>query len=238
MRNDSAANPLLAKYIELVSIQDEMSSMLMETCEVLNATSDFVLLSYFHDETLRPILAKARREAVASGLPAEEASSAASLEELWHQVDEFEYPADFPARLVIEVFATEASLLPHREIETRRDRCPHCGFPVLCAILREAGSGRMRSGCCSLCASEWSVPRLGCLRCGELQSAKLPIFTFEEFPHGRVEACESCEGWLKSIDLAKDTESLPMPDDVWSSAANLWASQQGYKPIGSSLFGL
>jgi formate dehydrogenase maturation protein FdhE len=236
--NDGAANPLLAKYIELVSIQDELSSLLIETCEVPIVTSDLALLSYFDDVALRALLVKAMRGVAKGGPPVHEAESLESLENLWHQVDEFEYPADLPARLVLEVFATEVSAWPHREIETRPDRCPHCGFPVMCSMLREAGLGRSRYGCCSLCGSEWPEPRLGCLRCGEQHSAKLPLFTFEELPHIRIEACDSCGGWLKSIDLTRDAEALPMPDDVWSSVANIWAFEQGYQNIGNNLFRL
>jgi len=39
----------------------------------------------------------------------------------------------------------------------------------------------------------------------------------------RVEACDSCGGYLKSIDMTKDAETLPVPDDVPSSAINIWA---------------
>lgn len=236
--NDRAANSLLTKYIELVSLQDEMSSMLIETCEVPNVTSHLALLSYFDDVMLLPLLGKARRAVAAGGLTVTETESFESLENLWHQVNEFEYPDDFPARLVLEVFATEVSAWPHREIETKPDHCPHCGFPILCSILREEGLGRSRFCCCSLCGSEWPVPRLGCLRCGEQQSEKLPLFTFEEFPHIRIEACDSCGGSLKSIDVTRDAEALPVPDDVWSSAVNIWASEQGYQSIGNSLFAL
>ena len=100
--NDRSPNPLLTKYIELLSIQDEMSSMLIETCEVSNVTSDLALLSYFDNASLRPLLAKARRGVAEGGLTVGETESLESLENLWHQVDEFEYPADFPACLVIE----------------------------------------------------------------------------------------------------------------------------------------
>lgn len=236
--NAAAPNPLLAKYIELVSIQDEMHSTLIETCEPPCAASNRAIVSFFNDAALQPLLEKARRAVAAIGLTVGEAESANSLNNLWHQAEEFDYPADFPARLVLEVFATEVSAWPHRQIDTRPDSCPHCGFPIMCSLLREVGSGRARSSACSLCGSEWPTPRLGCLRCDEQKSEKLPLFTFEEFPHIRIEACDSCGGWLKSIDLAKDGEALPMPDDVFSSALNIWAAGQGYQSIGSHLFPL
>jgi hypothetical protein len=236
--NDRAANPLLTKYLDIVSIQYELSLMLIQTCEGPNVNSDLPLLSYFNDEALRPLLAKASGGVAASGLAIAGTESPASLEYLLHQNDKFEYPVDFPARLVLEVFATEVSVWPHREIETSPDHCPHCGFPVLCSVLREEGMGRRRSGCCSLCASEWSVSRLGCLRCGEQQPGKLPHFTFEDFSHIHIEACDSCGGWLKSMDLTRDAESLPVSDDIWSSAVDLWAAEQGYERIGNHLFRL
>src|SRR5215469_12013254 len=235
--NASTPNPVLAKYLEIVSIQDELHSLLMDTCDAPNA-SGHAIVSFFNDAALQPLLAKARSSVAAIGLTVGDIESAKSLHSLWHQTEVFDYPADFPARLVLEVFATEVSAWPHRQIETRPDRCPHCGFPVMCSVLRELGSGRARAAACSLCAGEWSAPRLGCLRCDEQKSANLPLFTFEEFPHIRIEACDSCGGWLKSIDLATDGEAIPTPDDVFSSALNIWASGQGYQPIGSHLFSL
>ena len=236
--NAGAVNSLLTKYIELVSLQTRLSSILIGTLDVPHTDSDRALLCYFNGEALRPLLVLAAREVSAKGQMERPGESLNLLEELWNQVEEFQYPRDFAARLVLEVFATELSVLPHREMETTPDRCPHCGFPILCSIAREEGMGLRRSVVCSICSSEWPVPRLGCLHCGEQEASRLQVFSFDAWPHIRVEACDSCGGYLKSIDMTKDAEALPVPEDVASSAINIWAFEQGYQAIGRHFFNL
>jgi len=236
--NAGAVNPLLTRYIELVSLQAQLSHMLVETLEPLTPDCDRALLTYFNREALRPLLTLAARELTAKGKTDMASESLELLEDLWNQVHEFQYPRDLAARLVLEVFATELSALPHKGVETTSDRCPHCGFPILCSLAREEGMGLRRSAVCSICASEWSVPRLGCLRCGEQHASKLPVFHFDAWMHIRVDACDSCRGYLKSIDLTKDVEVLPVPEDIASSAVNIWAFEQGYEPIGRHFFRL
>lgn len=235
--NSEATNPLLTRYIELVSVQAKLSSILIQTLDVPH-TGDHTLVSYFNRGALRPLLALAAREVAAKGQTEPTGESLELLEELWNQVEEFNYPRDFAARLVLEVYATELSGLPHKEMETTPNRCPHCGFPILCLIAREEGMGRRRSAVCSLCSGEWAVSRLGCLRCGEQDASKLPVFSFDAWTHIRVEGCDSCGGYLKSIDRTKDSEALPVPDDIGSGAINIWAFEQGYQAIGRHFFNL
>jgi formate dehydrogenase accessory protein FdhE len=236
--NAGAANPLLVRYIELVSLQARLSSILIETWEPPHPDGDRALIAYFNREALRPLLALAAQEETAKGQAESASESLELLEDLWNQASEFEYPRDFVARLVLEVFATELSALPHKEVETKSDRCPHCGFPILCSLAREEGMGLRRSAVCSICSSEWAVPRLGCLRCGEQHASKLPVFNFDAWMHIRVDACDSCGGYLKSIDLTNDVGALPVPDDIATSAVNIWAFEQGYQPIGKHFFNL
>ena len=235
--NAGAENPLLTRYTELVSLQARLSSLLIETLECPHTDSDRALLFFFNREAVRPLLALAACEATLTGQSEPPGESLNLLEDLWNQVEPFQYPRDFAARLILEVFATELSTLPHRAIETTPDRCPHCGFPIMCLLSVEEGMGRRRSAVCSTCSSEWPVPRLGCLRCGEQEASRLPVFSFEAW-HIRVEVCDSCGGYLKSIDMTKDAEALPVPDDIASSAINIWAFEQGYGLIGRHFFNL
>ena len=64
------------------------------------------------------------------------------------------------------------------------------------------------------------------------------MFSFDAWTPIRVEVCDSCGGYLKSIDMTKDAEALPVPDDVGSSAINIWAFEQGYQAIGRHFFNL
>jgi hypothetical protein len=101
--NSEAANPLLTRYIELVSLQAKLSSILIETLEVPHTASDHALLSYFSGEALRPLFALGGRELTAKRQTEPASESLEPLEELWNQVEEFNYPRDFAARLVLEV---------------------------------------------------------------------------------------------------------------------------------------
>lgn len=236
--NSEAANPLLARYIELVSLQARLGSTLVETLAIPHTDSNRSLLSYFNTEPLYPLLHMAAQEVAPNEGSETAGHSLARLEALWYQSEELHYPHDLAARLVLDVYATELAALPHKEIETTPDRCPQCGFPILCSIALEEGMGRRRSAVCSICSSEWPVPRLGCLRCGEQRASKLPVFSFDAWTHIRVEVCDSCGGYLKSIDMTKDAEALPVPDDVGSSAINIWAFEEGYQAIGRHFFHL
>jgi Protein involved in formate dehydrogenase formation len=236
--NAGAVNPMLTRYIELVSLQAKLSSILIESLEPSCTNSDRALLSCFNREALRPLLALAVHDVTLMRQCEAQGESLDLLEDLWNQVEEFQYPRDFAARLVLEVFATELSTLPHKAIETTPGRCPQCGFPILCLIAVEEGMGRQRSAVCSICSSEWPVPRLGCLRCGEQRASWLGVFSFDGWKHIRAEICDSCGGYLKSIDMTQDSEALPVPDDVASSAINVWAYEQGYQGIGRHFFNL
>jgi formate dehydrogenase maturation protein FdhE len=38
--------------------------------------------------------------------------------------------------------------------------------------------------------------------------------------------------------MTKDPDALPVPDDIASSAINIWAFEQGYQAIGRHFFNL
>jgi len=66
----------------------------------------------------------------------------------------------------------------------------------------------------------------------------LIIHTDEEFPHIRIEACDTCRTYRKVVDLAQDPAAIPEVDDLASVPLDLWAVQQGYMKPTANLFGL
>ena len=117
-------------------------------------------------------------------------------------------------------------------------RCPICSDLPVVAVLREAAHGSRRSLICGFCLHEWNAPRLGCLQCGETEFARLPVHRAEEFPGARVDACETCRAFLKTIDLTTDATAIPIVDDVASVTLDLWAREQGYERIRPNLLRL
>jgi FdhE protein len=114
-------------------------------------------------------------------------------------------------------------------------RCPVCGRDPVVGVLREEGHGARRGLVCARCHTEWTIERVVCVACGEREFDKLPVFTAEQFPHIRVEACERCRCYLKTVDLTKDGLAIPVVDDLASPSLDLWARDQGYVRIRSNL---
>jgi FdhE protein len=102
-------------------------------------------------------------------------------------------------------------------------------------VLREDGHGARRSLVCWRCLTTWDFLRVTCAGCEEQQFDALPVFTADAFPQVRVEACECCHRYLKTIDLTKDGLAVPIVDDVASISLDLWAQQQGYRRLQNGL---
>jgi formate dehydrogenase maturation protein FdhE len=107
--------------------------------------------------------------------------------------------------------------------------CPECGGPPVVSLLREASHGARRSHVCGLCLKESSASRLGCLACGEQRVDALPVYRADDTDPARIDACDSCRTYLKTIDLTRDGAADPIVDDIASVALDLWARQLGYR---------
>lgn len=116
--------------------------------------------------------------------------------------------------------------------------CPFCAEKPVASVLRPEGDGGKRTLICSLCFTEWEFRRLLCPACGEEDKDKLPVFTAEEFPHVRVECCDTCRIYVKAIDLTKNGHAVPEVDELAAIALDLWAARQGYTKLQGNLFGL
>lgn len=114
-------------------------------------------------------------------------------------------------------------------------RCPVCGRRPAFGVLREAGHGAKRMLGCALCLSEWDFLRVQCPACDEQRFDALPVYTSETFPHVRIEACDTCRRYLKTIDLTKNGLAVPLVDDLASVPLDLWARDQGYRRIRENL---
>jgi FdhE protein len=91
---------------------------------------------------------------------------------------------------------------------------------------------------CSLCATEWGYRRIVCPACGEESVDKLPVYIAEELPHVRVEACDTCRHYIKTIDLTKDGRAMPVVDELAAIPLSLWASENRYTKWSANLLGL
>jgi FdhE protein len=116
--------------------------------------------------------------------------------------------------------------------------CPLCSGRPQVGVLRQQGDGAKRSLICSLCATEWEYRRIVCPACGEESVDKLPVYVAEELPHVRVEACDTCRHYIKTIDLTKDGRAVPVVDELAAIPLSLWASENRYTKVSTNLLGL
>lgn len=144
-------------------------------------------------------------------------------------------------------FLPHAFLQPYAEsLETDRPAdetsafpslCPSCGARPLLGVLRPEGDGGKRFLLCSFCLKEWEFRRIFCSTCAEVTESKLPVYVAEQFPYIRVEACETCKFYLRTIDLTKDGNAVPLVDDLAAIPLSLWAEEHGYSRAQPNLLG-
>jgi FdhE protein len=152
-------------------------------------------------------------------------------------------PGDEVERVLWEpymILASEkAGPLERRSIELAH-LCPLCDAAPLASIFREDRSAETvrRSLLCVLCSSEWEVARVLCPRCKEEDPARLPRFTADEIPWIRVDACDSCMSYIKTIDLTKEPDAEPVVDELASMPLDIIARERGYTKIATNLAGL
>ncbi len=115
--------------------------------------------------------------------------------------------------------------------------CPLCGGRPLYGVLRLEGDGGKRYLVCSFCGYEWEFRRILCPTCGEEDEKRLPVYVAEQFPHIRVEACDTCKFYVRTIDMTKDGHAVPMVDDLAAIPLTLWAYEHGYSRLQANLLG-
>jgi FdhE protein len=131
-----------------------------------------------------------------------------------------------------------ADYTAHSPIHATPRVCPLCLSKPLVGALRQEGDGGKRSLICSLCATEWHYRRLVCPGCGEEDVHKLAVYSAKEIPSVRVEACESCHTYIKTVDLTKDGNAVPVVDELATIPLNLWAQEHSYEKIHTNLLGI
>jgi FdhE protein len=166
----------------------------------------------------------------------------ASLEAYWEHAGKYDQQigafAQFLSRAFLQPYAEfRAAQTPRAPVVVTTRLCPLCGARPLLGVLRPEGDGGKRFLLCSFCSQEWEFRRILCPTCGEEAEDKLPVYVAEQFPHLRVEACDTCKFYLRTIDLTKDGHAIPLVDDLAAIPLSLWAHEKGYSRLQPNLLG-
>ena len=157
-------------------------------------------------------------------------------------------PADrqFFAKAVLQPYGqslVDAGVVPSDRVLTRTDnRCPRCGGAPQLSIVDMTGAasadGGSRQLLCADCLTPWPFRRVVCVHCGEEDEGKLGYFHSPAYEHLRVDVCDMCRHYVKSVDLARLGIAVPLVDEVAGAPLDLWACERGYRKIELNLVGL
>ena len=157
----------------------------------------------------------------------------------WAHIDSPTDPKEFLVLAFFQPYAELARSQANLHLEGYTSLlCPFCNRKPAAGILRPQGDGGRRSLLCGVCLTEWDFRRLVCAGCGEEDHAKLPVYTAEELPYIRVECCDTCRTYIKTIDLTKNGLAEPLVDELASVPLNLWAQEHGYAKLNPNLLGM
>jgi FdhE protein len=144
----------------------------------------------------------------------------------------------FVVEVVVQPFAEQLAMcepLQGKRFGRAESRCLRCGGAPVLGVLREEGHGAKRTLLCGLCLTEQDFLRVVCPACDEQRFDALPIYTADRFGYVRLDACDSCWTYLKTIDLTKDATAVPVADDLASVCLDLWARDRGYRRLRPNL---
>jgi formate dehydrogenase accessory protein FdhE len=145
-------------------------------------------------------------------------------------------------------FFARTFLQPYAEFVRRRadsssngytgSLCPFCGRKPGVAVLRPLGDGGQRRLVCCFCLAEWDFRRIVCANCGEEDHNNLPVYIAVQFSHVRVDCCDRCRRYLKTVDLTKTGLADPVVDELATIPLDLWAREHGYEKLELNLLQL
>jgi len=107
--------------------------------------------------------------------------------------------------------------------------CPVCGSaPAMGELRMETGEKILQ---CSSCGFKWRFKRLGCPFCGNANHEKLRYFHTETDGKAyRVDVCEECKKYIKTIDLRELNREAILPlEDLGTLHLDILAREEGYK---------
>ena len=247
-RQYAFAAEILGFYVHVARFQEDLhrqvSSLLPQTAAPVGRELTHAELSAFSSRFASFLsLAEAHGPKALAELSRELRGRGADF---WSQLLQASWTAHSPsdaqeilAQLFLQPYAeslrSRATLLSR---STAYALCPFCDRKPSFGVLRQMGDGGARSMICSFCAAEWEFRRIVCPGCGEENDKKLAVFTAAEFDYIRVECCDTCKTYTKSIDLTKNGQAEPLVDELASAPLDLWARERGYAKLHSNLLGL
>jgi len=140
---------------------------------------------------------------------------------------------------LIDLF-TEESLRPELEIIAEKygeivgksnwseGYCPICGKEPKIGEIREEEDGK-RYLFCHQCGCKWHFHRIKCPFCGNEEQHSLAYFEVEGEERYRVDVCNKCRRYIKTVELPKSSEEPNLDvEDIATLHLDMIAYDEGY----------
>ncbi|MBN1366204.1 MAG: formate dehydrogenase accessory protein FdhE [Syntrophaceae bacterium] len=137
-------------------------------------------------------------------------------------------------------FLLEESLRPELEIIARKygeiveksgwseGYCPICGKEPKIGEIREDENGK-RYLFCHQCGFKWNFNRIKCPFCGNDEQHSLAYFEVEGDERYRIDVCNKCWRYIKTVELPKSCEEPNMDvEDIATLHLDMIAYDEGY----------
>lgn len=189
-------------------------------------------------DTVPQALAEAGRELASWSAPDRQELVEAWLDDPSLVAERYSFWAGVAAAPLLERAAVGATG-PTGE-QWRGAACPLCGGQAQVSVIAEESGefmgGSPRSLICGRCAAWWPFPRAVCAICGEEDPRNLGTYFAEDQAAVRIDACNTCHGYVKTFDLREPGSQgiVPLVDDVATLTLDVWAAGRGlYRPVHS-----
>ena len=242
--DNRAAAPLLTFYGRVLSWQADLSDRISGPSRQLSGAleRDIALLAPAVPDLIS--LVEKEGPPLLSAAAARFRDSAAAIDEAllswWHRPSD----RDFFSKAILQPYAAalaSAQIAPSgRGLIQAGSSCPFCGGAPQLSILSAASSadGGGRQLQCATCFTVWPFRRVLCAQCGEEDEHRLGYYHSPAFDHLRVDACDTCRHYLKTVDLTRLGIAVPVVDEVAGAPLDLWAHEHDYQKIELNLVGL
>lgn len=238
-KEQPAAAELLAFYQVVALFQKDLYQRIIES----SGQDVSMLLPYFSGllSLMKTTGSAALRESATEMMDTTVAERTELLAAVWQheaESEQFSNERVFFAQVLLQPYGESLAQRVAASNDTRQvPVCPLCGSKPQVAALRPEGDGAKRSLICSMCATEWNYKRVVCPNCGEENKDRLPVYVANGIDYVRIDACDTCRTYIKSIDLTKNGHAVPVVDEIATISLNLWAEENNYQKLAPNLFG-
>jgi len=127
-----------------------------------------------------------------------------------------------------------ASKLPGKavaQVSEKRWLCPVCQSSPVGSVIHIGSNLGLRYLHCSLCESEWYVPRAKCTNCDNMENISYYSLD-DELSAVRAECCEHCHSYLKVFNQERDAHLDIIADDINSLILDMETEKENFAKTG------